>query len=141
MCRGTFALTISILLLGSSFSFAAESWEEARLKGFAEHQKEGKQFDKTREAGEISWLEEQEQWDEARRKEGDAYKRNRKAVTMEDDGPDAKADQKEKAAYKKVQEIEREKFVIQKTNDQKVIEAADKLGVAMVFTGVRHFRH
>lgn len=26
-------------------------------------------------------------------------------------------------------------------NDQKVIEAADKLGMAMVFTGVRHFRH
>jgi phosphoribosylaminoimidazolecarboxamide formyltransferase / IMP cyclohydrolase len=26
-------------------------------------------------------------------------------------------------------------------NDQKVIEAADKLGLAMVFTGIRHFRH
>ncbi len=26
-------------------------------------------------------------------------------------------------------------------NDQKVIEAADKLGMAMVFTGIRHFRH
>jgi phosphoribosylaminoimidazolecarboxamide formyltransferase / IMP cyclohydrolase len=26
-------------------------------------------------------------------------------------------------------------------NDQKVIEAADKLGIAMVFTGIRHFRH
>jgi phosphoribosylaminoimidazolecarboxamide formyltransferase/IMP cyclohydrolase len=26
-------------------------------------------------------------------------------------------------------------------NDQKVIDAADALGVAMVFTGVRHFRH
>ena len=26
-------------------------------------------------------------------------------------------------------------------NDQKVIDAADKLGVAMVFTGIRHFRH
>ncbi len=26
-------------------------------------------------------------------------------------------------------------------NDPKVIEAADKLGLAMVFTGVRHFRH
>ena len=26
-------------------------------------------------------------------------------------------------------------------NDAKVIEAADRLGVAMVFTGVRHFRH
>jgi len=26
-------------------------------------------------------------------------------------------------------------------NDQKVIEAADRLGVAMVFTGFRHFRH
>ena len=26
-------------------------------------------------------------------------------------------------------------------NDDKVIEAADRLGVAMVFTGVRHFRH
>jgi phosphoribosylaminoimidazolecarboxamide formyltransferase / IMP cyclohydrolase len=26
-------------------------------------------------------------------------------------------------------------------NDQKVIEAADRLGMAMVFTGVRHFRH
>jgi len=26
-------------------------------------------------------------------------------------------------------------------NDPKVIEAADRLGVAMVFTGVRHFRH
>jgi phosphoribosylaminoimidazolecarboxamide formyltransferase/IMP cyclohydrolase len=26
-------------------------------------------------------------------------------------------------------------------NDAKVIEAADRLGLAMVFTGVRHFRH
>ena len=26
-------------------------------------------------------------------------------------------------------------------NDQAVIEAADRLGMAMVFTGVRHFRH
>lgn len=26
-------------------------------------------------------------------------------------------------------------------NDEKVIEAADRLGVAMVFTGIRHFRH
>ena len=26
-------------------------------------------------------------------------------------------------------------------NDQKVIDAADKLGMAMVFTGIRHFRH
>ena len=26
-------------------------------------------------------------------------------------------------------------------NDQKVIDAADRLGMAMVFTGVRHFRH
>jgi phosphoribosylaminoimidazolecarboxamide formyltransferase/IMP cyclohydrolase len=26
-------------------------------------------------------------------------------------------------------------------NDQKVIEAADRLGLAMVFTGIRHFRH
>jgi phosphoribosylaminoimidazolecarboxamide formyltransferase/IMP cyclohydrolase len=26
-------------------------------------------------------------------------------------------------------------------NDEKVIAAADQLGVAMVFTGVRHFRH
>jgi len=26
-------------------------------------------------------------------------------------------------------------------NDAKVVEAANRLGVAMVFTGVRHFRH
>jgi len=26
-------------------------------------------------------------------------------------------------------------------NDSKLIEAADRLGVAMVFTGMRHFRH
>ena len=26
-------------------------------------------------------------------------------------------------------------------NDQKVIDAADRLGIAMVFTGIRHFRH
>jgi phosphoribosylaminoimidazolecarboxamide formyltransferase/IMP cyclohydrolase len=26
-------------------------------------------------------------------------------------------------------------------NDAKVIEAANRLGVAMVFTGIRHFRH
>ena len=26
-------------------------------------------------------------------------------------------------------------------NDEKVIAAADALGLAMVFTGVRHFRH
>jgi phosphoribosylaminoimidazolecarboxamide formyltransferase/IMP cyclohydrolase len=25
--------------------------------------------------------------------------------------------------------------------DQEVIAAADKLGMAMVFTGIRHFRH
>ena len=25
--------------------------------------------------------------------------------------------------------------------DQEVIDAADRLGLAMVFTGVRHFRH
>jgi phosphoribosylaminoimidazolecarboxamide formyltransferase/IMP cyclohydrolase len=25
--------------------------------------------------------------------------------------------------------------------DQEVIEAADRLGLAMVFTGIRHFRH
>ena len=26
-------------------------------------------------------------------------------------------------------------------NDQKVIDAADEKGLAMVFTGMRHFRH
>jgi phosphoribosylaminoimidazolecarboxamide formyltransferase/IMP cyclohydrolase len=26
-------------------------------------------------------------------------------------------------------------------NDEMVIAAADKLGLAMVFTGIRHFRH
>ena len=26
-------------------------------------------------------------------------------------------------------------------SDQEVIEAADRLGLAMIFTGVRHFRH
>jgi phosphoribosylaminoimidazolecarboxamide formyltransferase/IMP cyclohydrolase len=26
-------------------------------------------------------------------------------------------------------------------NDDKVIAAADRLGLAMVFTGIRHFRH
>ncbi|MEI9967191.1 MAG: hypothetical protein WDM87_00645 [Terracidiphilus sp.] len=26
-------------------------------------------------------------------------------------------------------------------NDDKVIAAADKLGLSMVFTGIRHFRH
>ena len=26
-------------------------------------------------------------------------------------------------------------------NDDKVIAAADRLGMAMVFTGIRHFRH
>jgi phosphoribosylaminoimidazolecarboxamide formyltransferase/IMP cyclohydrolase len=26
-------------------------------------------------------------------------------------------------------------------NDEKVIAAADRLGLAMVFTGIRHFRH
>ena len=25
--------------------------------------------------------------------------------------------------------------------DEQVIEAADRLGIAMIFTGVRHFRH
>ena len=27
------------------------------------------------------------------------------------------------------------------TRDAEVIEAADRLGIAMVFTGTRHFRH
>jgi len=127
MCRGLLLLTFSTFLLGNSYSVATESADESRLRGFAEHQKENKQFDKAREAGEMGWLEQQEQWDEMRRKEGDAYKKNRKAEAMPDDGPVAKADDAEKAEFRRKQEIEREKYIAQKAKDKKTI--ADTAGL------------
>ena len=125
MCRASHVLIFStllpVILLGSLHLHAAESYDESRLKGFAEHQKENKQYDKSRDAGEVSWLEEQEQWDEARRKQGDAYKRERKAETMDDDGPEAKNDEKAKAAYRKEMEDERKTFVARKEKAEKEI--------------------
>lgn len=91
-----------------SMSAMAQESEIIRLRGFAEHQKQDKQFDKARRSGEKAFLEEEDQWESARRKAASEYKKQAKRSEMPDDGPEAKADEREKLAqareYQKLQE-------------------------------------
>lgn len=96
---GRLTLFIAATLLSSLAS--AQSAEESRLRGFAQHQKEQSRFEKAREQGERAYLEEVEQWENEKERQLDSYKRGRKKIEMPDDGPEARADA---AAKKKLEQ-------------------------------------
>lgn len=109
--------------LVSSFAGAANVISEKdRLTGFAEHQNKFKQFDKAREQGERAYLEEEEQWEHQKNRDLADYKKNKKAILMPEDGPEAQADAAAKKRYEKEQEEARKSYAENKV----VIEPLDR---------------
>lgn len=102
-------ISLFLIILTPALSLA-QSREEVRLDGFAQHQKNNKQFDKARAQGEKAYLEEQEQWELSRQRTLEDYKKKKQAQVMEDEGPEYQADQVTKKAWDKQREIEREKY-------------------------------
>ncbi|MNL11530.1 hypothetical protein D3C87_1323700 [compost metagenome] len=96
--------------MAPSFVFAQKSKEEVRLDGFAQHQKNGKQFENARSQGEKAYLEEQEQWELSRQRTLEDYKKKKASQVMEDEGPEYQADQVTKQNWDKNREIERQKY-------------------------------
>ncbi|MDG0816379.1 hypothetical protein [Bdellovibrio svalbardensis] len=117
------------LLLLSTFSregFAAGA-EETRLLGFAEHQNNGKQFDKARAQGERGYLEESEQWENQRQRELADYKKSKKSKEMDDDGPEFKADALAKKQFDVEYQQTRKEFIEKKSQEEKLSRADKKL--------------
>ena len=102
---------LSLILIALAPSLLlAQSREEVRLDGFAQHQKNNKQFENARSQGEKAYLEEQEQWELSRQRSLEDYKKKKAAQVMTDEGPEYQADQLTKKAWDKNREIEREKY-------------------------------
>lgn len=99
-----------ILVIMAPSLVLAQSREEVRLNGFAQHQKNGKQFENARSQGEKAYLEEQEQWELSRHRTLEDYKKKKAAQVMEDEGPEYQADQVIKQNWDKNREIERQKY-------------------------------
>lgn len=95
----------------------AQSKEEVRLDGFAQHQKNNKQFDKARSQGEKAYLEEQEQWELSRQRVLEDYKKKKQSQVMDDEGPEYKADQVTKKAWDANREVEREKYASRRRDE------------------------
>ena len=102
-------LSLFIVIMAPSLVLA-QSREEVRLNGFAQHQKNGKQFGNARSQGEKAYLEEQEQWELSRQRTLEDYKKKKAAQVMEDEGPEYQADQVTKKKWDANREIEREKY-------------------------------
>lgn len=96
--------------LAPTLLFAANK-EEVRLRGFAEHQNNQTQFEDARSRGEKAYLEQQEQWELARERTAEEYTKQKKSRSMEDDGPEAKADEAQKKEWADQLEKERRDYV------------------------------
>ncbi|MGE5085177.1 MAG: hypothetical protein ACM3MG_02690 [Bacillota bacterium] len=105
----------------------AVSSEEIRLLGFAEHQKNNKQFDKAREQGEKAYLEETEQWELGRNRDLQEYRKTKKSQAMADDGPEARADEVERKKYQENYDKVRREYVLEKSKDQALERSAKGL--------------
>lgn len=101
--------------------------DETRLLGFAEHQKNGKQFDKARVQGERGYLEGAEQWEEQRHRELEGYKKSKKAKLMNDDGPEAHADEVAKKALNAEYEQTRLAWIAKKNQEDRMSRADKNL--------------
>lgn len=99
-----------ILVIMAPSLVLAQSREEVRLDGFAQHQRNNKQYGKARSEGEKAYLEEQEQWELSRQRTLEEYKKKKAAQIMTDEGPEYIADQVVKKDWEKDREIEREKY-------------------------------
>lgn len=109
---------LCLVILGAGLPLRAQVSEKERLSGFAEHQKNQKQFDKARQQGERGYLEEEEQWENQKNRNLEAYKKEKKAEIMNEDSPEAKADAAEKRQYEQKQEKERRDYVAEKAHQE-----------------------
>lgn len=109
-------LSLFIVIMAPSLVLA-QSREEVRLDGFAQHQKNGKQFENARSQGEKAYLEEQEQWELSRQRTLADYKKKKAAQVMEDEGPEFQADQVTKKKWDANREIEREKYAAKRHDE------------------------
>lgn len=107
-------LLLSFLL--TPFLAFAQHPEVVRLRGFAEHQSENRRYDKTRDRGEISYLEEVEKWERKRIAAIEEHKRQKKIQSPKEGGPEWQADQK----VKRQQELDlakaRQQYVVSRDN-------------------------
>lgn len=112
-------------LLLSTFSREAFSAgaDEVRLRGFAEHQSDGVQYDKARAQGERGYLEEVEQWDNQRQREAEEYRKLKKSKEMPDEGPAFKADAEDKKLAAVEYEKTRRAYLAEKLQDDKLSHA------------------
>lgn len=109
------SLVFKILILSSSlvgFAASSDPAEIQRLKGFAEHQTEQKQFDRGRDRGEQEFLEESEQWERQRQQDLSEYRKSKKAAERGADieGPDALEDARVKRAIAAEREEARQAY-------------------------------
>jgi hypothetical protein len=102
-------LSLILVMLTPSLVLA-QSREEVRLDGFAQHQKNLTQFEKARSQGEKAYLEEQEQWELSRQRTMEEYKKKKAAQIMTDDGPEFQADEVTKKKWDSNREVERQKY-------------------------------
>ncbi len=111
MCRRGLVLSFSILSLLLAASVGqAQTADLERLRGFAEHQSESQQFERQRARGERGFLEEQEQWERQRDKDLVEFRKHRAEKLMDDNGPEAQEDQKEKKTWSKNYEEDRKEY-------------------------------
>lgn len=131
----TFYAAFFITLVSASTSWAQTS-EVERLSGFAQHQKNYEQFDKAREKGERAFLEEEEQWENQRKRDLQIYKREKKSQFVSEDGPEAKADALAKKQYEIFIEKERKAYAERKSKQKEVRREAENLPSEMQELGL-----
>lgn len=120
------ALYILCLALISLKAFAVDT-EEARLRGFSEHNSENIRFDKNRINGENEFLEEVEKWERQRARDAIEFKAQKKSKEMTDDGVEAKQDAAEKKKAAREYQASQRKYIIEKSQQEKVSREKNNL--------------
>lgn len=105
-------LFIGCLLCKSSLALAQS--EDERRKGFYLHQEENKVYEREREAGLKAYLKEQADWEEQRKKDLAADKNRKKQESPAENGPEYKADRREKLQDYENYETLRKAFIKEK---------------------------
>lgn len=111
---------IAALCLSSCLGWAQVS-EKERLSGFAQHHKNLDRFEEARVKGERAYLEEEEQWENLKNRSLEEYKKNKKQIVMDEDGPEAKADALAKKGYDENREKERRAYEQEKAKQQLIV--------------------
>jgi hypothetical protein len=106
------------LFLMRPFQALAQS-EEERRDAFYKQQEQNKEYEREREAGLKEYLKEQAEWEEQRKKDRAADKSRKKQESPIEDGPEYKADRKQKFEAYEDYESNRKAFL----KDKKSLEA------------------